>query len=153
DEAAAVAAAVTDRALAAYTRFHRGFLAGLAGDLAYGLPEIEAGADALAALSAGEREQFAAHAAAIDAPGGVPEGRGLVVVWRANAGRFRAARELGEGFLAEAAGDDEEALKTSRDPSFIGLGDAYAALGMPDEAAAMHTRAHDVFLRAGHHFL
>jgi DNA-binding CsgD family transcriptional regulator len=152
DEAAAVAAAVTDRALAAYTRFHRGFLASLAGDVAYGLPEIEAGADALAALSDGERAHFTAHAAAIDAAGGVAGGRDMVVVWRANAGRFRAARELGERIVAEAAGGDEEALQSDKNP-FIGLGDAYAALGMPDEAAAMHTLAHDVFLRAGHHFL
>jgi DNA-binding CsgD family transcriptional regulator len=71
------------------------------------------------------------------------------VGWRANIGHYRGARALGERLLAEAAGDEGVLLGLRELP--LGLGQAYAALGMPDEAAAMYTRAHERYLRVGHH--
>ncbi len=152
DEAGALATAANDGALGALARLQRGSLDCHAGDVAYGLPEMEAGADALAALPDAERVHLAAQAAAIDAPALLPEGRGTVVLWRAYVGRYREARELGERLLAELAAGGE-ALPQGVGSGYFGLADAYAALGMPDEAAAMYARARDAYQRAGHHFL
>ncbi|MHB8646667.1 MAG: ATP-binding protein, partial [Thermomicrobiales bacterium] len=152
EEAVALGQFVNDGALAAFARYHRGVLALYSGDMAYALQEVEAGADALAALSDAERSHFATHAAAVGTASRVPDGRGTVVTVRANMGRYREARELGERLVAEAAGGDEEVLQRFRD-GYHGLSITYAALGMPDEASAMHAIAHSIYLRAGHHFL
>ena len=152
DEAFALATVANDGALAALARLQRGSLACHAGDVAYGLPEMEAGTATLAALPDAERGRLAAQATAIDAPALLPEGRGTVVLWRATVGRYREARELGERLLAELAAGGE-ALPQGVGSGYFGLADAYAALGMPDEAAAMYARAHDAYRRAGHHFL
>jgi len=152
DEAVASATVANDGALAALARLQRGSLACHAGDVAYGLPEMEAGAAGLGALSDVERAHLATYAAAIDAPALLPEGRGTVVLWRATVGRYREARELGERLLAELAAGGE-ALPQGVGSGYFGLADAYAALGMPDEAAAMYARAHDAYQHAGHHFL
>jgi len=151
DEAVTLATVANDGALAAFSRLQRGSLACLTGDVADGLPEMEAGAAALAALSDVERAHLATYAAAIDAPTLLPEGRGTVVLWRAYVGRYREARELGERLVAEAAGG--EAMPQSVSSGCFGLGDTYAMLGLPDQAAAMYARAHDAYRRAGHHFL
>ena len=152
DEAVASATVANDGALGALARLQRGSLACHAGDVAYGLPEMEAGTATLAALPDAERVHLAAQATAIDAPALLPEGRGTVVLWRAYVGRYRQARELGERLLAELAAGGE-ALPQSVGSGYFGLADAYAALGMPDEAAAMYARAHDAYQHAGHHFL
>jgi len=152
DEAVALATVANDGALAALARLQRGSLACHAGDVAYGLPEMEAGTATLAVLPDAERGRLAAQATAIDAPALLPEGRGTVVLWRATVGRYREARELGERLLAELAAGGE-ALPQGVGSGYFGLADAYAALGMPDEAAAMYARAHDTYRRAGHHFL
>jgi len=152
DEAVALATVANDGALAALARLQRGSLACHAGDVAYGLPEMEAGTATLAALSDGERAHLATYAAAIDAPALLPEGRGTVVLWRAYVGRYREARELGERLLAELAAGDE-AMPQSVSSGCFGLGETYAMLGLPDEAAAMYARARDAYRRAGHHFL
>ena len=95
--------------------YQRGLLACFAGDVAGGLPELEAGADALVALSDAERAQFAAHAAAVDAPSSVPDGRGTVTQWRAAVGRLSEARTLGESLIAAGAGGDEATMRSLRD--------------------------------------
>jgi DNA-binding CsgD family transcriptional regulator len=102
-------------------------------------------------LTDAERAHFTARAAAIDAPLRFPEGRGTVVLWQASSGHYREARALGERFVAEAAGDGEM-LKAVRD-GYYGLGIAYAALGMPEEATTMFASARDTYLREGHHAL
>jgi DNA-binding CsgD family transcriptional regulator len=141
DEAVALAAGAGDGALAATARWQRGLLTTFTGDLPRGLQDMEAAADALVALSDAERARFAAQAAAIGSWSEVPEGRGPIVYFRANLGRYRAARELGERLLAEVAGDEE--LLRARNPHH-GLGVAYAALGMPDEATAMFAAGYDI---------
>ena len=148
DAAGTLGEATGDRALAAFGRFQCGQLACLAGDVAHGLPELEAGAAALAALS----EADWARTTTLEAASRVPDGRATVVVWRAIVGRYREARELGERLLAESARGD---VRTGHgvDDALRGLGDTYAALGMPDEAAAMLERARDAFTVTGNHFL
>jgi len=152
DEAVALGKAANDNALTAFARLQRGSLACHAGDLAAGLPELEAGAAALAALPDAERVHLAAHAAAIDAPALLPEGRGTVVLWRTAVGRYREARALGEQLLAQLAVGGE-AMPRGVGSGYFGLADAYAALGLPDQAAVMYARAHDAFAQADHHFL
>jgi DNA-binding CsgD family transcriptional regulator len=147
-EALALAQAAEDRALGAYALYQRGILGGFAGDLVGGLADLEAGAEALASLSAAEREAFAAHAAAVGAPASVPDGRGTVVQWRAAAGWFREARALGESMLASIESGDDGAEQGLRD-AYTGLAVAYAALGMSEESAAMADRWHKAFLRDG----
>jgi DNA-binding CsgD family transcriptional regulator len=149
DQALALAESAGDRALAAYARFQRGNQGCQAGDVVFGLSEMEAGSAALVALSATERAHFAAHAVAITASSRAADERGVVVIWRAFVGRLRAAKELGERLVTEVEAGDEEALP-SLSESLCGLGDAYAMLGMPAEAAAMHARSHDIN-RAGLH--
>ncbi len=150
DEAHALAEQVGDRALAAYARFQRGNQGCNAGDVAFGLSEMEAGAAALAALSATEQAHFAAHAAAITATSEIPDERGVVVLWRAFLGHFRSAQELGERLVAEADGGGDAALQRVSEALF-GLGDAYAALGRPEAAAANSARGHEINLRLGQH--
>jgi DNA-binding CsgD family transcriptional regulator len=143
DHAHALAERTGDRALAAYARFQRGNQACQAGDVVFGLSEMEVGTAALTALSATERVQFAAHAAGITASSRAADERGVVVIWRAFVGRLEAAKELGERLVAEKEGGDEEAL-LSLSETLCGLGDAYATLGMPAEAAAAHARSHEI---------
>jgi DNA-binding CsgD family transcriptional regulator len=152
DEAVSCAMTVSDRGLAAFARYTRGLLTCAAGDVAGGLPEMDAGVAALEALSEAERALVAAHAAAIDAPLSAPDWRGSLLLWSGQAGPFREARERGERLLAEAAGGGEEMEQALRD-GYHGLGAAYAALGMPCEAATAYARACDAYLRAGHHAL
>jgi DNA-binding CsgD family transcriptional regulator/tetratricopeptide (TPR) repeat protein len=146
-EALALAQSTEDRALGAYARYQRGILGIFARDLVGGLVDLEAGAEALASLSAAEREEFAAHAVAVGAPAAVPDGRGTVVSWRASAGRFQEARALGESLLASVESDDgaEQGLRDA----YPGLARTYAELGMPDAAKAMFERTHDAYLRGG----
>jgi ATP/maltotriose-dependent transcriptional regulator MalT len=148
DEAVALAGVAGDPALVACARYQRGQLACLAGDVAYGLPEVEVGAAAIAALS----ETDWGRSGSADTASRVRDGRGTVVVWRAVVGRYRDARELGERLVAHRA-QGEAGRVAGVDDALRGLGDAYAVLGMPDEAAAMLDRAHDAFLSAGNHFL
>jgi DNA-binding CsgD family transcriptional regulator/tetratricopeptide (TPR) repeat protein len=143
DQAHALAEGVGDRALAAYARFQRGNEGCNAGDVAFGLPEMEAGAAEMEALSATELAQFATHAVAITASSRTADERGVVVIWRAFVGRLEAATELGERLVAEIEEGDEEALLSLTEILF-GLGDAYAMLGMPAEAAAAHARSHEI---------
>ncbi len=152
DAAFPLAQAANDRSLAAFARFQGGLLACFAGNVVDGLPELEAAADAMAALTDAERDHHIAHAAAIADGSRVLEGRGGVVAWRAYAGRYREARELGEQLVAEASGGNEEMLQSLRE-GFGGLGDAYAALGMPDEAETIYAIARQAFVRAEHHVL
>ncbi|MGI8854226.1 MAG: AAA family ATPase [Thermomicrobiales bacterium] len=156
DKAVTLGRAANDGALVAFARFQRGLLACMGGDVADGLPELEAGADALASLSDAERAHFAAraasHAAGIAATARVPEGRAMVAMMRGHVGRFAAARELGEGLVVGVDGGDTEMVQGVRD-AYLGLGEAYAALGMAVEAAAAYATAHDAFLGAGHHVL
>jgi DNA-binding CsgD family transcriptional regulator len=149
DEAYALAQSAAVGTLAALARHMRGLLACIAGDIAGGLPELEAGVAAQLALTATERADYAAHATALGYTSSVPDGRGTVVLWRAETGRFRAAQELGEHLLAEG---DGEALQRMPD-GLAGLALAYAMLGMPDEATAMYRRAHDTFVRYGDWYL
>jgi DNA-binding CsgD family transcriptional regulator len=152
DEAVTLATVANDGALAAFARLQRGSLDCHAGDVADGLPEMEAGATALEALSDVERAHLATYAAAIDAPTLLPEGRGTVVLWRATVGRYREARELGERLRADLAAG-AETIPPGVGGGYFGLADAYAALGMPGEAAVMYARARDAYELAGHHFL
>jgi hypothetical protein len=147
EEALVLAGLTADRALIAYARFQRGLFACAAGSTVDGLRELETGAETLAALSETERAHFAAHAASISTSP-VPEGRGMVVVQRAFAGRFREARELGEQVVAEAEGKDEVVRQSIRS-AYFGLGYVYAMLGMPDAAAAELAANYDLCLRAG----
>jgi DNA-binding CsgD family transcriptional regulator/tetratricopeptide (TPR) repeat protein len=145
-QALAFGEAAGDGALVASARFLRGVLACMSGDVVSGMPELELGAEALTRLTGAERGKVAEwnEVSRIFAyPGGT------VVGWRANIGHYHGARALGERLLVEAAGD-EETLLVLREV-MLGLGQAYAALGMPDEAAAMYTRAHERYLRVGHH--
>ncbi len=151
DEAIVLAETAGDRTLLAYARYLRGTLACMAGDVAKGLPEMEAGADALTALSESERACFATRAAVIAALSQLPEGRGTVVEWRAYVGQFRGARELGERLVAAAR--DSAGAPPGGGDEYFGLGDTYSALGMPDDAASMYALAHDAYVRAGHHIL
>src|SRR5262249_33336527 len=149
DEAVALAQSAHDTTLAALAQHQRGLLACLGGDVAFGLPEMEAGAAAWVALSGTERAHVAVRTAGIARRRRLPDGRAAVVLWRAHVGRFHEAREQGERLIAAAMADDEEAQQGIRD-GLWGLGEAYAALGMPDEAAAMLDRAHAAYLRTGH---
>ncbi len=152
DAAFPLAQAANDRSLAAFAQFQRGLLASFAGNVMDGLPALEEAAAAMAALTDAERAHFTSHAAAIADGSRIPEGRGGVVLWRAYTGRYREARALGEQLVAEAAGGDEDMLQALRE-GFGGLGDAYAALGMPDEAEVIYAIARQAFVRAGHHVL
>ncbi len=148
DEAYALGEAAGDRALAAFARYQCGQLACLTGDVAHGLPELEAGATALAALS----DEDWARTTTMDAASRIPDGRATMVVWQAIVGRYHAARELGEQMIAESARGDAETVH-GVDDALRGLGDTYAALGLPDEAATVFERARDAFAAAGNHFI
>ena len=124
DEAYALGLAAGDGALAAYARFQRGLLGCIAGNVALGLPEMEAGAAALAALSDAERAVYGAHAAGLARR---PRWTGTVVLWRADVGRYREARELGER-LRRGGGGDDEMLRDFNDRLF-GLGDRLRRAG------------------------
>jgi hypothetical protein len=149
EEAVVLAQAVHAGALAAYARFQYGLLDCLEGDAVRGLPELEASAAAITALTEAEREAYAAHAGAIGAAAGAAWD-GTVVMWLANVGRYREARERGEHLVAEAEQENVERLQWPHD-LFLGLGHADAALGMPNEAAAMLATAHANYLRVGHY--
>jgi transcriptional regulator with XRE-family HTH domain/tetratricopeptide (TPR) repeat protein len=145
------ARAAGDEALAAYARFQRGLLACHAGDLAEGMPELEAGAAALALLSNADLAHVAEQFAAIDAASLLPDGHGTLVLWRAFVGRHGDARELGERLHAEDEADSGGLGGINS--AYFGLGNTYAMLGMPGEALAMYARAHAAHLREGHYLL
>ncbi len=136
DAAQVLAVSTGDRTLAAFARFHRGLYASHAGDVAYGVPEMEAGIGAIAALSDAER----AHFAALGMDNESLDKRAVVALWRVHVGRYREAYELGEQLAAEAWHDEWWGH---------GLAAAYAVLGMPDAAATMHVHAHDLCLQRG----
>ncbi len=151
DEAVALARIASDRALAAFARLQCGMLDCFIGDVAHGIPEVQAGADGLAALSEAERAHFIAHTPGIGPASQLPDGRGTVVMWRAYVGPFAAVQALGERLVPEEAAAGDEVVKQSLKEGIWGLAMAYAMLGMPDEAAAMFPIAHAASLRAGHH--
>ncbi|MDQ6833809.1 MAG: LuxR C-terminal-related transcriptional regulator, partial [Chloroflexota bacterium] len=150
EEAVPLAQSANDRALAAFARFQCGLMACFEGDVTQGIPGLQAGAAAMAALSETERAHYRAHAPTIGSGAHIPEGRGTVVMWRSYVGPFPEVRALGEALVAEAAGGDEAAIQRVKD-GYWGLGTSYAVLGMPDEAGAMYTIAHDAFVRAGNY--
>jgi DNA-binding CsgD family transcriptional regulator len=152
EQASMLARSTNNRVLAAYAEFQRGFLGCMAGDVAGGLPEMEAGADALAALSETERARFAAASHGLVELIRLANERAMVVRFRAMLGRLRAAQELGEQLIAEAERGDED-VQRGISAALLGLGDAYAMLGMPDKATAMYVRARNAYLRASQHIL
>jgi len=151
DEAVALARIADDRALAAFARLQCGLLALFAGDVVHGIPEVEAGADVLAALDTTERAHFIAHTPGIGPASQLPDGRGTVVMWRSYVGPFPEVRELGERLVPEEAVAGDEVVRQSLKEGIWGLAMTYAALGMPNEATALFPIAHDASIRAEHH--
>lgn len=139
EEAATLATVAADRSLAAVSRFARGFLLALDGDLRRGLAELEAGVAALDGL----RNQERARAEAILAVPPDRHGyRGAPVRWLAYVGRYAEAVALVERL---AAGDAAEEVAYSL---AFGSGLVYAAWGRPAEARRAFARAR-ALARAG----
>ena len=156
DEAEHAALAADDPVLAACARFQRGTSRCMAGEIHRGLAEIEQGVAALDELP-GEyhlRSNDALALATIQAllpeaeraappppprAGSVPPStpqRGVLINWLGQAGRYREAHALGEAFIATmlaSLGEDHARLYPCLS-GHVGLGNAYAALGRPDDA-------------------
>jgi DNA-binding CsgD family transcriptional regulator/tetratricopeptide (TPR) repeat protein len=165
--AEALAVAGSDPILEAYVHYHRGSSRCMRGDLRRGVAEIEAGVTALeestqAHLLPSTEEHVLATiqsmlseniphsepagaerpARALGAPAPIQQ-RGVLINWLGMTGRYVEARAMGESFciaMADALG--ERLLYSSQCMSgHLGLGHAYAALGMPEDARRMYALA------------
>jgi DNA-binding CsgD family transcriptional regulator/tetratricopeptide (TPR) repeat protein len=131
-EAERLATATGDSPLVASTRFNRGFLHVLNGDLAQGLGEMRTASDTLESLSGTEQGQFHPDPAFRT----YSENRGTLLLWLAWAGRVVEAAEIGEQFVRQP---HPPASRVTRDAvpqgeAYRGLGVAYALRGRPQAA-------------------
>ena len=147
EQAAQLAAAAGDQALAAHVLADRGWLRAAIGDMRRGLTELEAGVAALDALSTTD----SAHRAPL------PDidrhtRRGTLVGFLALVGRFNAGLRLGRrdlpGDAAPTTATDLHYANTS-----FGLALVYAGLGRPDEAGRAFAQARGWYQAADHHVL
>jgi DNA-binding CsgD family transcriptional regulator len=121
---------VGDRALAAYALVMRGHVRCFAGDEARGIAELEAGLDAVDALTTEERAR--PDLAAVVEP---TTGAGTLVLWLSRAGRLTEARMRGEAFIADPdVRDSRGIVRPAFIDAFFGLGDLYTRLGEPERA-------------------
>ncbi|MHB8646217.1 MAG: AAA family ATPase [Thermomicrobiales bacterium] len=141
-EAAHLAASLKDDALAACTTFVQGLLACYAGEVESGLAALEVGAAAIQLLSDEQRAFVKAQTEPTLLGFAIQSPWGLVATWYANVGRFREAQSLVEELLATPFANTE--TKTA-------LANAYACLGMPEEALAMFRQTEREHRNAGQH--
>jgi DNA-binding NarL/FixJ family response regulator len=174
-EAEALAVASDDPILAAYARYHHGSSSCMRGDVRRGVAEIEAGVAALEESAQAHQlpstEEHALGTIQLMLPENIPRNepalaeqperalgeastihqRGVLVNWLAMSGRYVEARAMGERFcvaMAEAYG--ERRLRSSQCMSgHLGLGHAYAALGLPGDARQAYALAATGFASIG----
>ncbi|HET7037232.1 MAG TPA: AAA family ATPase [Thermomicrobiaceae bacterium] len=130
EEAGRLATEAGDTALAAYALVMGGHVRCLAGDLARGIAELEAGIAAVAALPAAEH----ARRDVMDFVEPTT-GASTLVYWLPVVGRLAEARALGEEHVATSgARDAQGVVRAPYVDAFFGLGDLYACLGEPRRA-------------------
>ncbi|MFW6075744.1 MAG: ATP-binding protein, partial [Chloroflexota bacterium] len=160
EEAGRVAAVTGDAMLAGFVHYHRGASRCLRGDIRRGLEEIGIGITALEELArtqpirATEEQVIAVINASLQNPdervdnvitplpqpsgdtSHVVQQRGVLVNWLAHAGYYHRARQDGEMLkTAVTAAFGEEAVKLGQAVSgLVGLGHAYAVLGLHEDA-------------------
>ena len=130
EEVGRLAMEAGDTALAAHALVMRGHARGFAGDPARGIPELEAGIAAVAALPPADRarREITTYVESTT-------GMGTLVMWLAFVGRLAEARALGEGYVAGTAVRDARGIvRAPYVDAFWGLGDLYARLGEPEKA-------------------
>jgi DNA-binding CsgD family transcriptional regulator len=132
-----LAAEAGDAALAAHALVMRGHVRCFAGDPGRGIPEMEAGIAAVAALTPAERARR--EVAALVEPS---TGTGTLVIWLTFVGRLAAARALGEAYIADPAVRDARGIvRAPYVDAFWALGGLYARLGEPEKALATFDEA------------
>ncbi len=142
-----------DPALTALARFNRGLLRSMIGDVYHGVPELEAGVRALAALVPADRARLQALDRLGDALDG-GNGQGELALWFAEVGRFPEARALAERLIALASSVPGAGISPdSLGDAYYALAWAYAAQGEPDEAHHAFVQARGAFQAIGHRFM
>jgi DNA-binding CsgD family transcriptional regulator len=121
-----------DRGLAAYAVLRQGFEMGQSGN-PRGIALVEAGSAALDALTKDERAQLLADATRYAVPFVVAEGRSMLTYFYGSIGRLADAVRVGEPLLEHE----------TNQYAYIGLAEAYDALGLPGRSRAMRERARD----------
>jgi DNA-binding CsgD family transcriptional regulator/tetratricopeptide (TPR) repeat protein len=151
DEARAIAATVSDRALAAITRFLHAFLYLNHDKHQETLPELAAAVEALEALMAEEYTRLNEQEGLDNAAGRT--WRGSLIYQFALVGRSADAFAMGERFVAEIAPPTAGGLQRgfTYGGAYTGLGIAHALRGHPGAAREAFARAAEVFRLAGAH--
>jgi DNA-binding CsgD family transcriptional regulator len=146
EEAGRLAAEAGDAALAAYALVMRGDVRGFAGDGARGIPEVEAGIAAVAALPPAERARREV-AAFVERT----TGTGTLALLLTGVGRLAEARALGEEYIA--APNVRDARGIVRPPyvdAFFALGGLFARLGEPEKARVAYDDARTGYSAMGY---
>ncbi|HEX5503057.1 MAG TPA: helix-turn-helix transcriptional regulator, partial [Thermomicrobiales bacterium] len=147
DEAARLAVAADDTALATYARFYRGLLRCFAGAYRRGLGDLAAGAAALDALAPADRARAAGHGLGTgDATAGH---HGTLAVYLAALGRHAEAQVA----AAQALAPPDAAESAAAADAHYALGLVHAVLGRPAEAHMAYARARRAYRAAGNPYL
>ena len=171
EHAEQAANAADDRILAVNSLFTRGFVRCMSGDMRPGLVEMEASIAAAKTVPPGGRAESGeagpdpvrqaspANEQGLFGIGGIPEaleginpGTNTLVEWLAHVGRYAAALEMGEEYVARvsAASLGDRLTFAMCNNAYFGLGVAKAALGQPEEARRWFALAHEAYRAFDH---
>jgi DNA-binding CsgD family transcriptional regulator len=169
EEAARIAAAVDDRALAAIALFDQGMLRCVALDLRRGLAEMGVGAAALRSIAATSGAQpipdittwVADALSSQDQPARATGGAtsaptidvrlGTYAMWLAWTGHFEDALQIAETCVTSALA--AETVADGYADAYTALGTALTALGRPHAARQMFARGRAIYQSIGHHIV
>jgi DNA-binding CsgD family transcriptional regulator len=147
EEAERLAVEAEDRVLGAFVQVLRGYLYCQAGEPLRGLPELEAGVDAVEALP---REELAR--AEVQASVDWTIGRGTLAMHTATTGYLVKARRMAERFLATA---NQRALphvpRAMYGDAYNSLGFAWSHLGDAEKAREAYERCIAIYRSLEHH--
>jgi DNA-binding CsgD family transcriptional regulator len=129
DDVTRLTACADDAALSAATLRLRALLRCYIGEVREGLPEMEAAAAAVRALTPADRERLAERLGQTGF--GAGDGYGTYVSWLAFMGRNAEARARGERLVGDLYAPGRDAGDAI---AYAGLAEVYASLGLPDRA-------------------